>query len=76
MATDAEKKEYMEQIENREDAIISDPEKAPAVPDEDGEVTWKTKMAVLSLIFMYESYLFTLIMSVSSIPNAHTLLTR
>lgn len=30
--------------------------------DEDGVVTLKTKLAVLSLILMYESYLFTLLM--------------
>lgn len=38
--------------------------------DEDGKVTLKTKLAVLSLIFMYEAYLFTLLMSV---PNCLTL---
>lgn len=32
--------------------------------NEDGKVTIKTKLAVLSLIFMYEAYLFTLLMSV------------
>lgn len=30
--------------------------------EDDGKVTLKMKLAVLSLIFMYEAYLFTLIM--------------
>ncbi|KAM5351009.1 hypothetical protein ACJ41O_003732 [Fusarium nematophilum] len=55
-------KRDLKKVEHHEDTSPIDSEKAPIVPDNDGEVTFKTKMAVLSLIFMYESYLFTLIM--------------
>ena len=46
-------------VEAHEDGTVAKP-----VLDEenDGKVTLKMKLAVLSLIFMYESYLFTLIM--------------
>ncbi|KAJ3536020.1 hypothetical protein NM208_g6897 [Fusarium decemcellulare] len=51
-----------EKIEHHEDASPVDSDKSPVVPGEDGEITFKTKMAVLSLILMYEAYLFTLLM--------------
>ena len=61
MASEADKKDYVEQVENH-DVGSHDPEKLPPGGIEDGEVTFKTKMAVLALILMYESYLFTLLM--------------
>uniref|UniRef100_A0A8H7K3N3 Major facilitator superfamily (MFS) profile domain-containing protein n=1 Tax=Bionectria ochroleuca TaxID=29856 RepID=A0A8H7K3N3_BIOOC len=43
---------------------VSDPDRpsTPAEEGDDGKVTLKMKLAVLSLILMYEAYLFTLIM--------------
>lgn len=61
MSSEADKHDYVEQVEKR-DNVVSDPEKSQPGSIEDGEVTFKTKMAVLSLILMYESYLFTLLM--------------
>jgi hypothetical protein len=51
---------------------VSDPDRplTPAEEGDDGKVTLKMKLAVLSLILMYEAYLFTLIMSVSQIFQA------
>ena len=37
-------------------------DKASPSPDEDAKVTFKTKLAVATLILMYESYLFTQLM--------------
>lgn len=46
-------------VEAHEEAHVD----KPAMEEEDdGKVTLKMKLAVLSLIFMYEAYLFTLIM--------------
>ncbi|KAH7162096.1 fungal trichothecene efflux pump [Dactylonectria estremocensis] len=62
MANDLEKEDFSHSIQHH-DTIPADPEKAPiGDPEDDSEVTLKTKLAVLSLIFMYESYLFTLVM--------------
>lgn len=61
MASEADKHDYVEQVEKR-DSVAFDAEKSQPVSVEDGEVTFKTKMAVLALILMYESYLFTLLM--------------
>ncbi|KAH8176647.1 fungal trichothecene efflux pump (TRI12) domain-containing protein [Sarocladium implicatum] len=46
-------------VEAQEDEHVVKPE---PTEEDDGKVTLKMKLAVLSLIFMYESYLFTLIM--------------
>ncbi|KAK7408047.1 hypothetical protein QQX98_009762 [Neonectria punicea] len=62
MASLPDKETFSHKIEHHEDTTSADPEKAPSLGGEDEEVTLKTKLAVLSLIFMYESYLFTLIM--------------
>ncbi|CAK7207013.1 hypothetical protein SEUCBS139899_009821 [Sporothrix eucalyptigena] len=40
--------------------------------EEDGKMTLKTKLAVFSLIFMYESYLFTLIMPAAILTYINT----
>ncbi|KAH8911117.1 MFS general substrate transporter [Coniochaeta sp. PMI_546] len=48
-------------IEATDQNFSSDTEKALA-QEGDGKITFKTKMAVLALILMYESYLFTLLM--------------
>ncbi|KPM41179.1 hypothetical protein AK830_g5379 [Neonectria ditissima] len=64
MATDLDKQTLSHKLQHHEEAMSADPENSPVVdPEDDDEViTLKTKLAVLSLIFMYESYLFTLIM--------------
>ena len=63
MASDLDKQAFSHKIEHHEETMSADPEKSPALePEEEAEITLKTKLAVLSLIFMYESYLFTLIM--------------
>ncbi|KAL6404292.1 hypothetical protein AUP68_13679 [Ilyonectria robusta] len=62
MASDPDKQDFSHKVEHH-DTIPADPEKSPIMDSEsEGEVTLKTKLAVLSLIFMYESYLFTLVM--------------
>ncbi|KAB5539473.1 fungal trichothecene efflux pump [Coniochaeta sp. 2T2.1] len=55
-----DEKANIENIEAKEHNFSSDTE--AALPEEDGKITFKTKMAVLALILMYESYLFTLLM--------------
>lgn len=64
MASVTDKQDEVNHVELHDDnGVGTDSEKAPIAPDEDdGKVTLKTKLAVLSLIFMYESYLFTLLM--------------
>jgi hypothetical protein len=63
MASDLDKQHFSEKVEHHEAIIPADPEKTPIIEgDDDGKVTLKTKLAVLSLILMYESYLFTLVM--------------
>lgn len=70
-SSDADKRdEAFGTVEMKEDRAATDTEKASLTPAEndDGKVTLKTKLAVLSLIFMYEAYLFTLLMSVKVRP--------
>jgi hypothetical protein len=62
MAASSENKEAVEHVELHDGISHADVEKTSLSPEEDGTVTFKTKMAVLSLILMYEAYLFTLIM--------------
>lgn len=63
MASVTDKQDDVKHAEiHRENDVTTDSEKAPLSPEEDGKVTLKTKLAVLSLIFMYEAYLFTLLM--------------
>jgi hypothetical protein len=59
MAAEMEKQGEISHIEAERDAHLEKPHMAD---DDDGKVTLKMKLAVLSLIFMYEAYLFTLIM--------------
>jgi hypothetical protein len=60
MATEIEKEGNIRHVEAHDEA---EPEKHSIMAEEDdGKVTLKMKLAVLSLIFMYEAYLFTLIM--------------
>lgn len=62
MASDLDKQDFSHKVEHH-DAVPADPEKSPIMDlGNEVEVTLKTKLAVLSLIFMYESYLFTLVM--------------
>ncbi|KAJ9151105.1 MFS general substrate transporter [Coniochaeta hoffmannii] len=65
MAVDLEKspshEANVDAIEATDHNFSSDTEKAVA-EEGDGKITFKTKMAVLALILMYESYLFTLLM--------------
>ncbi|KAH6999066.1 fungal trichothecene efflux pump [Ilyonectria sp. MPI-CAGE-AT-0026] len=62
MASDPDKQDFAHKVEHH-DTIPADPENSPIMDSEsEVEVTLKTKLAVLSLIFMYESYLFTLVM--------------
>ncbi|KAH7024009.1 fungal trichothecene efflux pump [Ilyonectria destructans] len=62
MASDLDKQSFSHKVEHH-DTIPADPEKSPIMDSENEvEVTLNTKLAVLSLIFMYESYLFTLVM--------------
>lgn len=68
MATDAPKQEFSEEIKHSNALAPPDPEKSHTVTEKDGEVTMKTKLAVLSLILMYESYLFTLLMYARAHP--------
>lgn len=64
MSTDVDKHDALGAVETKEH---HDTERFSLqhAEDEDGKVTLKTKLAVLSLIFMYEAYLFTLLMSVA-----------
>lgn len=68
MKIDDEKHDVLEHIEfDKETRDVADSERAVAIsPEEDGEVTLKTKLALVALIAMYESYLFTLLMYDSS----------
>ncbi|KAF7564013.1 hypothetical protein G7046_g157 [Stylonectria norvegica] len=61
MTDDLAKEEFTEHREELDRKHV-DPENASLAIEEDGEITLKTKLAVLSLILMYESYLFTLLM--------------
>jgi hypothetical protein len=60
MATETEKQGEIRHVEA--DGGEAHPEKPIIGGEDDGKVTLKMKLAVLSLIFMYEAYLFTLIM--------------
>lgn len=62
MASITDKQDDVKHVEVHERGGNTDSEKAPFAEEEDGKVTLKTKLAVLSLIFMYEAYLFTLLM--------------
>ncbi|CAI6088032.1 unnamed protein product [Clonostachys chloroleuca] len=59
-----EKADDASHVEDKYEVAVSDPESpsTPAEESDDGKVTLKMKLAVLSLILMYEAYLFTLIM--------------
>lgn len=62
MATDPEKNEIVSHFEDNEARVSSQGKESLVEGEEEGKVTLKIKLAVLSLIFMYEAYLFTLIM--------------
>lgn len=64
MSSDSDKRETLGGVELKEYQVAADTEKTSQPPEgeEDDRITLKTKLAVLSLIFMYESYLFTLLM--------------
>lgn len=63
MAIDPEKNKAVSQIEENEHQAASHVDKESlSEGQDDGKITLKTVLAVLSLIFMYEAYLFTLIM--------------
>ncbi|PGH17415.1 hypothetical protein AJ80_04785 [Polytolypa hystricis UAMH7299] len=62
MSTEAAKNDFTEGSEHHEDRSPVDLDKSPVLPEDDAKITWKTKMALLALILMYESYLFTLLM--------------
>ncbi|KAL5461037.1 hypothetical protein PMIN06_002385 [Paraphaeosphaeria minitans] len=62
-ADEQTKIQEVEAVIKRPDSSSNAEVSPPAVDDEAGpHITLKTKMAILSLIMMYESYLFTLIM--------------
>jgi hypothetical protein len=63
MTSDPEKSDAVSQVEDNDPRASSHADKESLTEgEEDGKVTLKIKLAVLSLIFMYEAYLFTLIM--------------
>lgn len=63
-----DKQDLSEKVEHQEATLPADLEKSLMVDADDSKVTLKTKLAMLSLILMYESYLFTLVMSVPRLP--------
>ena len=62
MTIDSEKQDALEHNEIHHEHQRADTDISSIAPEEDGKVTLKSKLAVLSLILMYESYLFTLVM--------------
>ena len=61
MLTNDDKHDDLGAVEAKEQRDVESSSTTDA-EDDDGVVTLKTKLAVLSLILMYESYLFTLLM--------------
>lgn len=59
MAANTAKEGDIRHVEAHEEAQMDE---LVMAGEDDGKVTLKMKLAVLSLIFMYEAYLFTLIM--------------